>query len=131
MTDKSNSTTPEREKSTSFHIAQFLVLVALAVAVYFLGLSMVHSRFHQGGHLDSHGISVGSVTQKSLSCGFRMMFLPLLHGLHRCLLELIVFRPTQRVLSPQLAKGAPLLRIRGHPSSAQSRRTPALSHTAG
>jgi hypothetical protein len=27
----------------------------LAVAFYFLGLSMVHNRLHQGGHLDRHG----------------------------------------------------------------------------
>jgi hypothetical protein len=50
-----NTVPPAREKSTRFQIAQFLFLVALSVALYFLGLSMVHSRFHQGGHLDRHG----------------------------------------------------------------------------
>jgi hypothetical protein len=51
----SNTTPPARGKSTGFQIAQFLILVALAVAVYFLGLSMVHHRFFLGGHLDRHG----------------------------------------------------------------------------
>jgi len=55
MTTNSNSKFPERDRSTGFKIAQFVFLVALAVALYFLGLSMVHSRFHQGGHLDRHG----------------------------------------------------------------------------
>jgi len=55
MTANSNPVPFAREKSTWFQIAQFLFLVALSVALYFLGLSMVHSRFHQGGHLDSHG----------------------------------------------------------------------------
>jgi hypothetical protein len=55
MTTNSNTTTPAREKSTGFKIAQFVFLVALAIAVYFLGLAMAHSRFHQGGHLDRHG----------------------------------------------------------------------------
>jgi len=55
MTANSNSTTPAREKSTLFQIVQFLFLVALTVALYFLGVSMVHSRFHQGGQLDRYG----------------------------------------------------------------------------
>jgi hypothetical protein len=55
MTANSNTAPPARERSTWFQIAQFLFLVALAVAVYFLGLNIVHSRFHQGGHLDRHG----------------------------------------------------------------------------
>jgi len=50
-----NTVPPAREKSTRFQIARFLFLVALAVAVYFLGLSMIQSRFLQGGHLDRHG----------------------------------------------------------------------------
>ena len=50
-----NTAPPAREKSTRFQIARFLFLVALAVAVYFLGLSMIQSRFLQGGHLDRHG----------------------------------------------------------------------------
>jgi hypothetical protein len=54
MTANSNTAPPARERSTWFQIAQFLFLVALAVAVYFLGLSMVHGRFHQGGRLDRH-----------------------------------------------------------------------------
>jgi hypothetical protein len=55
MTTNSNTTAPAREKSTGFKIAQFVFLVALAVALYFVGLGMVHSRFLQGGHLDRHG----------------------------------------------------------------------------
>jgi hypothetical protein len=55
MTANLNTAPPAREKSTRFQIAQFLFLVALALALYFLGLSMVHSRFHQGGQLDSDG----------------------------------------------------------------------------
>jgi hypothetical protein len=55
MTANSNTVRAAREKSTWFQIAQFLFLVALAVALYFLGLSMVHSRYHQGGHMDRHG----------------------------------------------------------------------------
>jgi hypothetical protein len=54
MTANSNTTPPARERSTWFQITQLLFLVALAVAVYFLGLRMVHSRFHQGGDLDRH-----------------------------------------------------------------------------
>ena len=55
MTANLNTAPPARERATWFNIAQLLFLVALAVALYFLGLSMVHSRFHQGGHLDRHG----------------------------------------------------------------------------
>ncbi len=55
MTANSKTAPPARERSTWFQIAQFLFLVVLAVALYFLGLSMVHSRFHRGGHLDWHG----------------------------------------------------------------------------
>jgi hypothetical protein len=55
MTSDSNPATSEKEKSLWFHIALSLFLVALVVALYFLGLGMVHSRFHQGGHLDKQG----------------------------------------------------------------------------
>jgi hypothetical protein len=55
MTSDFKPVTSEREKSLGFQIALSLFLVALAVALYFLGLSMVRSRFHQGGHLDRHG----------------------------------------------------------------------------
>jgi hypothetical protein len=55
MTYDSNPATPQREKSLWFQVALSLFLVALAVALHFLGLSMVHSRFHEGGHLDRHG----------------------------------------------------------------------------
>jgi len=55
MTANSNTAPPAREKSPVFQIFQVLFLVALTVALYFMGISMVQSRFHQGGHLDSHG----------------------------------------------------------------------------
>jgi hypothetical protein len=55
MATDSNTTTPARETSTRFKIVEFVFLVALGVALYFVGLNMVHSRFHQGGHLDRHG----------------------------------------------------------------------------
>jgi hypothetical protein len=55
MTTNSNAKFPDREKSAGFKIAQFVFLVALAIAAYFVGLAMVNSRFHQGGHLDRHG----------------------------------------------------------------------------
>ena len=48
-------TGPEREKSPWFQVGQFLFLVALAVAVFMLGLSMVHHRFVQGGRIDRYG----------------------------------------------------------------------------
>ena len=54
MAKNSDKAAPAREKSPWFQIGQFLFLVALVVAFYFLGLSMVHGRFFQGGHLDRH-----------------------------------------------------------------------------
>jgi len=46
---------PEREKSPWFQVGLFLFLVALAVAVFFLGQSMVRHRFNQGGRIDRYG----------------------------------------------------------------------------
>jgi hypothetical protein len=55
MTTNSNAETQEREKSPWFQVAQFLSLVGLAVAVFMLGMSMVHYRFFQGGRVDRYG----------------------------------------------------------------------------
>jgi hypothetical protein len=44
-----------REKSPWFQVGQFLLLVALAVALFLLGQSMVHHRFFQGGRIDRYG----------------------------------------------------------------------------
>ena len=55
MTTDLKPTGPEREKSPWFQVGQFLFLVALAVAVFMLGLSMVHHRFVQGGRIDRYG----------------------------------------------------------------------------
>ncbi len=51
----SHSTTPEREKSPWFQVAQVLFVAGLIVALYFLGLSMVHHRFMQGSRVDRYG----------------------------------------------------------------------------
>jgi hypothetical protein len=55
MITNSKTTAPVREVPSWFQIAQFVFVGALTVALYFVGLSMIQSRFHQGGHLDSHG----------------------------------------------------------------------------
>ena len=55
MTTNSKTTAIAREKSPGFQIGQFLFLVGLAVAVFLLGLSMVHHRFVQGGRIDRYG----------------------------------------------------------------------------
>jgi hypothetical protein len=55
MKADSNSTTPEREKSPWFQVAQVLFVAGLVVALFSLGLSMVHHRFVQGGRIDRYG----------------------------------------------------------------------------
>lgn len=50
-----NTATPERRESPWVRLAQFLLLVAFAVAVFLIGLSMVHHRFFQGGRMDPYG----------------------------------------------------------------------------
>lgn len=55
MTTNSNSTIPAKEKSTGFKVALCVFLVALAVAIYLLGQSMVDNRFFRGGHMDRNG----------------------------------------------------------------------------
>jgi hypothetical protein len=46
---------PAREKSPWFQVGQFLLLLALAVAVFVLAQSMVRHRFFQGGRIDRYG----------------------------------------------------------------------------
>ena len=55
MTTNSKTIAPLREVPPWFKIAQVVFILALTVALYFVGLSMIQSRFHQGGHLDRHG----------------------------------------------------------------------------
>jgi hypothetical protein len=55
MTANSNAATPAKKKSAWPQLAQFLFLVALAVDLYFLGLTIVFSRFQEDGQLDRHG----------------------------------------------------------------------------
>jgi len=55
MTTNSRTPAPVREVPRWFQIAQALFVGALTVTLYFVGLSMIQSRFHQGGHLDRHG----------------------------------------------------------------------------
>jgi hypothetical protein len=54
MTKNANKESPERQKPLWFRIGQFLFFVALAVAFYLLGLSMMHHRFHRGGLLNQN-----------------------------------------------------------------------------
>jgi hypothetical protein len=55
MTIDWKPTGPRKEKSPRFQVGQFLLLVALAVAVFLLGQSMVHHRYFQSGHIDRYG----------------------------------------------------------------------------
>jgi len=55
MTTNLNTAAPERRESPWIRVAQFLILVTFVVAVYLLGLSMVHHRFFQGGRIDRYG----------------------------------------------------------------------------
>ena len=56
MTKNANMEAPEQQKSLWFRIGRFLVVVVLAVAIYLLGLSMVHHRFFRGGYINQHGV---------------------------------------------------------------------------
>jgi hypothetical protein len=55
MTTDLKPTDPKREKSPWFRVGQFLFLVALAIAFFLLGQSMVRHRFFQGSRMDRHG----------------------------------------------------------------------------
>jgi len=50
-----NTTASERQKPTWFRMVQVLLLVTFLVAVFLLGLSMVHQRFFQGSRVDQNG----------------------------------------------------------------------------
>jgi len=56
MTMNANKEAQERQKQLGFRFGQFLLLIVLAVAIYLLGLSMVHHRFFRGGYIDQHGV---------------------------------------------------------------------------
>jgi hypothetical protein len=56
MTKNANKEASEQQKSRLFRIGRFLFVVVLAVAVFLLGLSMVHHRFFRGGYINQHGV---------------------------------------------------------------------------
>ncbi|MGA3128659.1 MAG: hypothetical protein ABSD13_18335 [Candidatus Korobacteraceae bacterium] len=56
MTKNANKEASEQQKSRWFRIGRFLFVVVLAVAVFLLGLSMVHHRFFRGGYINQHGV---------------------------------------------------------------------------
>jgi hypothetical protein len=56
MTQNANKEASEQQKSRWFRIGRFLFVVVLAVAVFLLGLSMVHHRFFRGGYINQHGV---------------------------------------------------------------------------
>jgi hypothetical protein len=55
MKSDSNSMAPEKEKAPWFKVAQVLFVAGLVVALYFLGLGMLHNRFEQGSRVDRYG----------------------------------------------------------------------------
>jgi hypothetical protein len=55
MTANLNTAVPERRESPWIRVARFLLLVTFVVAIYLLGLSMVHHRFFQGSRVDQYG----------------------------------------------------------------------------
>jgi hypothetical protein len=56
MTKNANKEASEQQKSRWFRIGRFLFVVVLAVAVFLLGLNMVHHRFFRGGYINQHGV---------------------------------------------------------------------------
>ena len=50
-----NSTAFERQRSPWARVVQVLLIATFAVAVFLLGLSMVHHRFFQGSRIDQNG----------------------------------------------------------------------------
>jgi hypothetical protein len=55
MTTNLNATASERQRSPWTRVVQVLLLATFVVAVYLLGLSMVHHRFFQGSRVDQFG----------------------------------------------------------------------------
>lgn len=55
MTTNLNTAAPERQRTLWFRVVQVLLLAVFVVAVYLLGLGMVHHRFFQGSRVDRFG----------------------------------------------------------------------------
>jgi hypothetical protein len=55
MTTELNATASERQKPPWFRVVQVLLVATFVVAVYLLGLSMVHHRFFKGSRVDQYG----------------------------------------------------------------------------
>ncbi len=55
MTVNLNKPASENQESPWVRVIQVLLLVTFVVAVYLIGLSMVHHRFFRGGRLDQYG----------------------------------------------------------------------------
>jgi hypothetical protein len=55
MSTNRNTTDPERQISPWFRVVQALLLATFVVAIYLLGLSMVHHRFFKGSRIDRYG----------------------------------------------------------------------------
>ena len=50
-----NTTASERQRSAWARVLQVLLVATFVVAVFLLGLSMVHHRFCQGSRVDRNG----------------------------------------------------------------------------
>lgn len=55
MTVTLNEPAPENQKLLWARAAKVVLFVAFVVAVYLIGLSMVHHRFFRGGRIDQYG----------------------------------------------------------------------------
>lgn len=55
MATNRNTTASQRQKSNWLRVVQVLLVATFVVAVYLLGLSMVHHRFFRGGWIDQNG----------------------------------------------------------------------------
>ena len=56
MASESKATSRPGETSSWGKIGKFLFVIGLAVAIFLLGLSMVHHRFFRGGYINQHGV---------------------------------------------------------------------------
>jgi len=55
VTTNLNTTASERQRSPWTRVVQVLLVAAFVVAVFLLGLGMVHHRFFQGSRVDRNG----------------------------------------------------------------------------
>jgi hypothetical protein len=55
MATNRNTTASQRQKSNWLRVVQVLLVATFVVAVYLLGLSMVHHRFFRGSRVDQNG----------------------------------------------------------------------------